>query len=40
MSVVQPVDVVDELVSLSTEADWLDVQILEAEVIGVNDELL
>lgn len=40
MSIVQPVDLVDELVSFGTETDRCDVEIFEAHVIGVDEQLL
>ena len=38
--IVEPVDVVDELVGLCTEADRFDVQVSEARVVGIDAEVL
>jgi len=38
--IVEPVNIVDEFVGLSTEADRLDVQIFEAQVFRVHDQIL
>jgi len=40
MCVVKPVDLVDKLGSLGTERDRSDVQVFEALVLGVNDQVL
>ena len=38
--IVQPVHVVHKLVSLRTETDWLDVEIIEAQVLWVHNQVL
>ena len=40
VSIVQPVDVIHELVGLSTETDWLDVQVLETLAAWLSDQVL
>ena len=40
VSVVKPVDIIDELVGLSTETDRLDVQVFKSEVVRVSEKVL
>jgi len=40
VSIVQPVDIVDEFVGFGTETDWLDVQVLKTLAAWLSDQVL
>ena len=38
--VIEPVDIVDKFMSLRTKADWLDMQVIESEVLRIGHQVL